>query len=351
MSTRIFVNPSGQKENLGDSVLRRAYLDALRDRGQLHVYAGTHSAYISGLGLVAEDIVYHSRSSWLRAALAAGPRDSRMGFALNAGEWVLDRRFLINSTWQTALLTRSRLGGGRPVALGIALRRDQGALARRWFRRMLALTGTTSWRDPDSRDDLGVGTLAPDWAFALGSAAERFLPADRRRTIAVTLRGDRPAPGPIWLGTVRALARSLDATVVVVNQMQEDEQRCAELARDLDGTVLDWDASVSHADHEERVRALYRDCAAVVSDRIHALILGMTEGAVPLGFTTGDPEKVRRTFAALTPLPVAFAEKDVADQADALRRAQALLGQREHLLADLATGRERLAELRASLAL
>ncbi|PPF20236.1 hypothetical protein C5B92_00740 [Rathayibacter sp. AY1A4] len=351
MSTRIFVNPSGQKENLGDSVLRRAYLDALRDQGQLHVYAGTHSAYISGLGLSTEDVVYHSRSSWLRAALAVGPRGSRMGFALNAGEWVLDRRFLVNSAWQTALLTRSRLGGGRPVALGIALRRDQGSLPRRWFRRMLSLTGTISWRDPDSRADLGVGTVAPDWAFALGSAPERFRPADQRRTIAVALRGDRPAPTAVWLGTVRALARSLDARVVVVDQMQEDEQRCGELARDLDGTVLSWDASVSHADHEERVRELYRDCAAVVSDRIHALILGMTEGAVPIGFTTSDPEKVRRTFAAVTTLPVAFAEKDVTGEADAVERAQALLGQRDRLLADLAVGRERLAGLRRSLTL
>lgn len=351
MSNRIFVNPSGQKENLGDSILRRAYLDTLRRYGELHVYAGTHTAYISGLGLGASDVVYHSRHSWLRAALVRQPAGTRMTFALNAGEWVLDRRFLLNSTWQTALLLRSRLGGGRPVALGIALRRNQGAILRRYFRRMLKLAATVSWRDPESRDAAEIGSVAPDWAFALGTPGEQFRPIVDRRCLAVALRGDRPAPSPAWTEAVRAIADSLGVAVVVVNQMQDDEERCAELALALGGTVLPWSAAVSHADHEERVRELYRDSAAVVSDRIHALIIGMTEGAVPIGYTTSDPEKVRRTFAALTKLPVAFSEHEVADATDARNRAELLMERRDELFADLADGRGQLVHLRDSLSL
>src|SRR5690606_38315853 len=36
----IYVNAGGQRDNIGDSLLRRAYLDALRPAGQLHVYTG-----------------------------------------------------------------------------------------------------------------------------------------------------------------------------------------------------------------------------------------------------------------------------------------------------------------------
>ncbi|QHC67099.1 hypothetical protein GSU68_11345 [Rathayibacter sp. VKM Ac-2759] len=351
MSTRIFVNPSGQKDNLGDSVLRRGYLNALRSQGELHVFAGSHAGYVSGLHLDPQDVVYHSRRSWLLAALGRTGRGGTMAFAMNAGEWVLDGRFLVNSTWQTALLLRSRLSGARSAALGIAVRREQSRLGRAYFRSILRLVQTVSWRDPESRDDLHLGEVAPDWAFALGSAEDHLRPLEVRRSIAVVLRGDRPSPGPTWIAAVRALAGKLECGIVVVNQMREDEARCAELAEVLDGEILTWEPGVAHAAQEERVRAVYGDCVAVVSDRIHALILGLTEGAVPVGFTTSDPEKVRRTFAAMTDLPIAFAESEVNGPDDAHRRATQLLDERESLLRSLAEARRRLAELSRGLSL
>ncbi|ROS29303.1 polysaccharide pyruvyl transferase WcaK-like protein [Rathayibacter sp. PhB127] len=351
MTIRIFVNPSGQKDNLGDSILRRAYLNALRRHGELHVFAGTHSEYVSGLGLRPEDIVYRSRRSWLVAALHGNPAKEKTSFAMNAGEWVLDRRFLVNSLWQSLLLLRCRISRGRSVALGIAVRRNQNRPARSYFQTMLRLVATVSWRDPESGADFGLGTVAPDWAFALGSASEDFRALGERGSIAVVLRGDRPAPGSAWIGAVRALADEHSCRVVVVNQMREDEARCEELAKALDGEVLAWAPGIPHSAQEERVRSVYRDSVAVVSDRIHALILGVTEGAVPIGFTTGDPEKVRRTFAALTDLPVAFAEADVDDLDDALKRSRDLIGAHRSVVQNLADGRRRLDELGKNLSL
>ena len=53
--TRVFCNPAGQRDNLGDSVLRRPYLAALREGGDLHVLVGDDADYASGLGITGVD--------------------------------------------------------------------------------------------------------------------------------------------------------------------------------------------------------------------------------------------------------------------------------------------------------
>ncbi|NKV63692.1 hypothetical protein GS924_06630 [Rhodococcus hoagii] len=55
---------------------------------------------------------------------------------------------------------------------------------------------------------------------------------------------------------------------------------------------------VTHTEQEARVRALMRSARAVVSDRIHALIMGTTEGALPIGLIPSDDSKVGSHFAA-----------------------------------------------------
>ncbi len=55
---------------------------------------------------------------------------------------------------------------------------------------------------------------------------------------------------------------------------------------------------MTHTEQEARVRALMRSARAVVSDRIHALIMGTTEGALPIGLIPSDDSKVGSHFAA-----------------------------------------------------
>jgi hypothetical protein len=330
----VFVNPSGQRDNLGDSVLRRAYLDALRGQGWLHVYVGTDASYISGLGLRAEDVTYDSKFAWLRSAVVKAPRGGM--YAFNAGEYVLDRRFLVNAVWQAALVTAFRSRGGTAVALGIAVRAGASRIRTGGLRLLLRPLSRVSWRDPDSCTAVGVGSVAPDWAFALGSSSGSLMPAGERDVIAVTMRGDRAAPDGAWIAVVIELAKAFGARVVVVNQMRTDARRCAELAAALGGDVLDW-KDESHAEQEQRIRAVYARSVAVVSDRIHALILGATEGAVPVGLTTSDPEKVRRTFAAVSVAPVALRAHD--DFAGMITWARDLIASRDALMADVIRAR------------
>ena len=62
---------------------------------------------------------------------------------------------------------------------------------------------------------------------------------------------------------------------------------------------MPWPEDRSLTDHETVLRAIYRKSALVVSDRLHALIIGMTEGAVPACVTDAGEAKIERHFEAI----------------------------------------------------
>ena len=302
--TRVFCNPAGQRDNPGDSVLRRPYLAALREGGDLHVLVGDDADYASGLGITGVDTVYTSRTRWLVGAGAAAVR-GRLAFAANAGEYVGSPREWLRSAWQPLLAIAARVSGGTVVLGGASVRPGTNA---NWthLRLISRLAGFVSWRDGDSRDRIGQGELQPDWAFVYGGD----LHDSDRSTIAVVMRGDRPAPAREWFDAVRALARERQATIAVLVQVRRDRERAHELAEALDATVVAWPSDADHRTHEASVREFYRTCSHVVSDRIHALIIGATEGAAPLAFSTTSPTKIDRTFAGVLSRRLTFVTDD-----------------------------------------
>ncbi|WP_235436358.1 polysaccharide pyruvyl transferase family protein [Arthrobacter sp. RIT-PI-e] len=333
-----FVNPSGQRDNLGDSVLRRAYLDALRKTGNLHIYVGDNEDYVSALGIRADDVTYLSKKKWLLSAIKH--RNSGLIFAANAGEYVLNKRFLVNASWQffLALIANSSKGGSS-IAMGISIRPGYSRTSLRVLRVLLKRIKIVSWRDSLSRDAVGLGAVAPDWAFTLGEQASVLEASSGRRKVAIALRGDRPAPSESWVRGVREFASEKDLDVVVVNQMRRDRDRCAELAARFDATTLDWGVE-SHAEHELRVRKLYRESVVVISDRIHVLILGLSEGAVPVGLTTSDPEKIVRTFEAMSPIDLAWRPTEETSPDQIVEFINSLIANRSHLVTDLDNARK-----------
>ena len=320
--TRVFCNPAGQRDNLGDSVLRRPYLAALRNAGDLHVLVGSDADYASGLGIAEGDTVYVSRVRWLAGAGAAAVR-GKLTFAANAGEYVGSPREWCRSLWQPMLAVAARVSGGSVVLGGASLRPGTRA-AWTHLRLISRLAGFVTWRDRDSRDQIGHGDVQPDWAFVYGGEHQET----ERWTIAVVMRGDRPAPQADWFDAVTALARERQARIVVLVQVRRDLERAQDLAEALDATVLPWPAEANHRDHEESVRQFYRTCSHVISDRIHALIIGATEGAVPLAFSTTNPTKIDRTFASvstrrLTYVPQGLASGRLGAQDDVVRDVSA----------------------------
>ncbi|MGS0683815.1 hypothetical protein ACVBEQ_01460 [Nakamurella sp. GG22] len=335
---RVFVDIRGQVDNLGDSVLRRAWLDALRPIGTLHAMTGSDDDYRAGLGLRSADMEFRDWTAWYREALRAAVT-GRVVFAVNSGELSVHRQFVKRLLWQIPLAALVRLSGGRVVLAGVGFRAGSGRLARA-VRGVTTFASVVSWRDHWTRDLIGTGTVHPDWAFRTGGPDVGE--ADRR-TIAVSLRGDRPEPSESWLTGVRETAAANDCSIVVVTQVRSDQPRSEQLARLLHADRIDWFTG-SHLEQERVVRAVYGSSVAVVSDRIHALILGLTEGAVPVGLTTGNAEKINRTFATVTE-QVVGAGVDGMSADDVRTFAQQLIQARPALLRDLAAGRRSLDDL------
>lgn len=340
MTRDVFVNPAGQRDNIGDSVLRRPYLDALRRVGPLHVLVGADKDYASALGLQRGDRVYSSRLKWLAGAAFSLAFRSAV-FAANAGEVLGTIDELRRSRWQVALVNAARLGGGRVVACGLSIRPGTDPRLTR-VSRFSQRSALVTWRDQWSCDAVGVGEVFPDWAFAIGHGGNV---RGARPYLAVSMRGDRPFPSDQWFLTVRELCNAVDLEPVIVVQVRRDHERAAELASRLQAAVIEWKPADDHATQELKLREFYRSCAGVVSDRIHALILGATEGAAALGTVTAPSAKIARTFGPVTDLPVApDAEKDDAT------RWELLLGQRDALQEDLRRARDALEGLAARIA-
>lgn len=289
----VFVQPSGQDDNLGDSVLRAALLRALRTpRSHLHLYLPNQTSdYLAGLSLSERDVVYSSRSRWLESARSS----SRPIYAYNAGEisGASDGR---HPGRAREAEVRSVVGrGGVSIASGMGFKHPD---AREGVRigRSLRGAAVVSWRDQVSHSVSGIGEVVPDWAFARGTDPDGWIPRAQRTCLAVTLRFDRPWPDDDWIRAVRNLASRLSSSVVTLAQVARDAPRAVHLAEALGGQYA-MAPSTRHDLLDAHVRSVYARSIAVLSDRAHALIIGATEGAQPLG-SAGAPQKITRMMDA-----------------------------------------------------
>jgi hypothetical protein len=285
---------SGQTDNIGDSALRRGYAATLSDIGEVTAWVGDPAlGYATGLGLTPGSIS-PSFWSWYRR-LAAASRARGSVFAFNAGEFVVTKEYFFGILAIAPLLLVLRARGGKIVWLGAAVReRKRGfTFPFIWLAR---IADVLRWRDTASSQVLGVhAETMPDWAFALESCEGDPRP---RKYLAVSLRVDREPPTPEWRNAVAELAARLGLSLITVTQVQRDAPLARSLAGDWGCEFLDWQSD-SHAVQESVVRQVYSQAAIVLSDRLHALIIASTEGAVPLGWTTQESAKVGRHFDAV----------------------------------------------------
>lgn len=287
----VFVDLGGQDDNLGDSALRAAYLTSARGVGRrFHLFLGQPSAdFVSGLPLTPDDKLYSERSIWFAASRAA----TRPVHLFNAGE-INPPPGEYPAGARTSELQQVADSGGTVIVAGVGLRSPEAATSVR-FAPVFREAAVVSWRDEPSREAVGFGQVAPDWAFSLGTATSDWADRESRPLLAVTLRFDRAWPEPSWLDAVRKLATRTSTRIVTVAQVARDAPRAVRLADALGGEYL-VAPSTSHADLDAHVRAVYGQSLAVISDRAHALVIGATEGAYPIG-SAADPEKLSRILA------------------------------------------------------
>lgn len=299
MTRRIYFWATGQDDNVGDVLLRRRMLRTLQRLGDCHIYVGPASE-----GFVQSLLVDSTRAtlytSFYRWAWAATRTawSKQWALAFNPGEirltgWYARRHLALMPAQVFAKLRRNpvlRAGVGIKDA-AISQRSAWGAV----LRYSAVLSSINTWRNSPSLELIGIGEVVPDWGFD----ENLTLPAaGRRRYLAVALRYDRPAPSDGWCRGVSQAAAELGLKVLVVVQVRRDSPRAKELA-DRHGWLLqDWPHDVGQLQQEIAVRKSYRQSVLVVSDRLHALVMGATEGALPSGLIEHEDVKIASHFAA-----------------------------------------------------
>lgn len=289
----------GQLDNIGDSLLRRALLRQVGTSTTRHIYVGEDSDdYTSNLGLRSDDRVYAHRSEWMRSLTHAAMK-GRTNLLFNAGETALDRRFIKGRLLNLPAMAALKVRNGCVVQAGVGLRGATGGSS--IGRRLASSCDLLSWRDDVSRTVVGSGSVCPDWAFAEGAPLDEIGTRHREldssdRTVAITVRGDRELPSADWVSAVRSLCTRINAHPVVVCQVRRDMEACSQLASALGAELVGWPAQASHGEHEAVVRGVYSRSQWIVSNRLHALIMAMTEGAVVLPYLPDEGAKLVRTL-------------------------------------------------------
>ncbi|WP_022894018.1 hypothetical protein [Agromyces subbeticus] len=311
---------SGQSDNVGDSMLRRVYADRLRVLGRLSAWVGApESGYAAGLRLGSDEVA-SSYAKWC-AEFARTAATGNGVFAFNAGEFVPTRRYVAGVAALLPLILLLKLRGGHIVWLGAGVRRTRPGFT--WpFSLLARWSDLLLWRDATSVRLMGRGGTMPDWAFASRGRSPEESTATRD-LLTVSLRGDREPPGDRWVEAVRSLAERLDLAVVVVVQVARDQSAAEVLATRLGSPLHSW-ATENHWEQELAVRALYRRSRLVLSDRLHALVMGMTESAVPLGWCESAGDKITRHFDVIGASWVSTGSVDPAKLVDRLDASRLL---------------------------
>lgn len=296
----VYVWCTGQDDNIGDVVLRRRLLDELRPFGRLHVFLSDAShEFVDALGLAQDDVVYRAHEEW-KAALAAHARRGPVLSVGKPGELQVDRVALRRSLRRLFLNRRVARHGGLVVQLGVGARRQPDRLMS-LFRLAFRYHDKILWRDPQSQAHFKLGSVMPDWGFADFGPLRPAAPAlgdSPRDLLAISMRGDRPLPGRAWQEAVRTFCQESGLKPVLVTQVRRDGERSRILAHELEAYLVDWDDQ-THAAQEIRLRDIYARSALTLSDRLHVLIVALTEGSVPLCLLDREEHKIGRHFDAV----------------------------------------------------
>lgn len=295
--TEIFVLCSGQEDNIGDVVLRRALLTALRPYGTLHIYLSSASQnFTEALELSPHDVVYRTMKSW-RSSAYGSARRSTIWFVDKPGELQMSARAVLAQLRHVPLTIAARLRGGRVLRLGIGQRHPR--LAQKWaLRAAFMFSDRIAWRDTASHQHFGIGQIMPDWGFRESSDATSADARERRRMV-LSYRSDRPHLSAATISAIAQFAQEAGLELVVVTQVLRDEAAGAQLAEQLGAEFIGWPDSRSHAEQESLLREVYREASIVVSDRLHVLIVAATQGAIPFSIVSYSESKVARHFGAI----------------------------------------------------
>ncbi|MCC2034063.1 polysaccharide pyruvyl transferase family protein [Microbacterium allomyrinae] len=290
---RVYMSIAAQPDNLGDIAIRQAAIDMLAGaQDRLVVFVGGMPAdYVSAFSFPADSELVRGSGAFMakylgdvlrrRAHLifAPGPLQIRPGI-----------KPAIKASVNLGNVLLARLSGGQVIALGRALR-GHGWPTHGIERFAIGAYSLFVARDNVSAKVVGRALdRAPDLAFM----REIDSTTGGRSRLAISLRGDREVNAELLQGIVDA-ARAAGLAPVLVTQVGRDDQKHRELAGDMNVDIVGWDGT-GHGAQIDRVEEIYRTSRYVVSDRLHALILGMVKGAQPIALVHPGSDKLISTL-------------------------------------------------------
>jgi exopolysaccharide biosynthesis predicted pyruvyltransferase EpsI len=140
----------------------------------------------------------------------------------------------------------------------------------------------------------------PDLAFV---QSVDIVAASRRDVVVLSFRNDTRVEEDSLKPLVRWCV-SQGIKVMCVSQVRRDDEQHSQLAVALNIEPVLW-GSRSHAEHEEVIRDVYGKSVAVISNRLHALLLGAICGASPVEYRVASSDKIQTTLTPwLTNVPV-----------------------------------------------
>lgn len=294
-----FMSIAAAEMNLGDMFIRRAVTRLLAEHGvEAVVFTGRMGAsYVDAFEFPRDWIC--TSSPWKFVRLLCRKLITRQAAIIIApAPATLDKIISISALkrWGvTSLLASATLLGNSVIVLGRAVR-GSGRLTLFSEKLIAKFSLIYLARDSQTARIVGCGSkLAPDLGFA-ASALRVHFDADSlraRKTIALSFRR---MPDVRTLSGFVSDFQSQGYDFWTVTQVREDRTLNKTIAQSCGIEHLDWPDWRSHLDQESLVARMYSNCVAVVSDRLHALIIGGRYGAIPVIADRSGEDKLHATL-------------------------------------------------------
>lgn len=288
----VFLSVTGDYPNIGDAYIRRLAVNWMRTEDPALFYArDAPNEWLEQVGARESDLVLRSgRARWLRAIVAS----QSPIVVFEPGEIRFDLRALPRELafMLMAIVVRRRRG---VVFLPPRAAVGRNRLTVAVHRQLCRLSNVAQWRDIASLRLVGAGELMPDIGFSGDLHFEKA--TEKRDLVLVSLRGHRAFPSNEWISAVASWAETNGWAIRTLAQVKGDEDRNRQLAQALRADYIEWTGSDTN--HEERLRALYRSARAVISDRLHVLIMASLGGAIPVELVAKPQRKVATHFAEI----------------------------------------------------
>jgi polysaccharide pyruvyl transferase WcaK-like protein len=291
-------SPSTQFENAGDALINRELIALAAEHARVEVDIGRcPPAFMRALNLQAvAGIKVHRRALDLFARmLAQRLRGQQVYYFLSPGGYHGGEHASATTALKTAAIALLHRAGIKVCLVGVS-HENLDARAIALLRRRVPYLHKHLVRDVRTRAyckalGIRVDGLIPDLAF--GAAHKATPVSSRDRSLALSFRCDRPPDAATLIEkAVFALDAAIDRTTSFrfVAQVARDVEPLRCLSEKLQARGARTVAFVNIWEDVESCLAAYTGCFAVVSNRLHALLAGALQGAIPIAAVNPDAD-------------------------------------------------------------